>query len=70
MQKNQEEGKVGLSVTPRRCDLNIKNKENNDLCAWDVSSAVIHIAYKRKFIRGFHDINWKVRGKKTKPLVD
>ena len=71
MQKNQEEEKAGLLVTPRSSDLNIKKTKRILIFVLGMCLlAVTHMAYKRKFRGGFHDINWKMREKKTEPLVD
>lgn len=63
MQKNQEEEKTDLSVTLRSCDLDVKTKRIIIHVLGMYLSAVTHITYQRKFVRGFHDIHWKTRGK-------
>ena len=71
MQKNREEEKAGLLVTPRSSDLNIKKTKRILIFVLGMCRlAVTHMAYKRKFRGGFHNISWKMRGKTTEPLVD
>lgn len=65
MRKAQEEEKAGLSVTPRSCDLDIKTERTLTHVPEVRLLAVTHMAYRRKCVRGFHGIHWKIRGKKT-----
>lgn len=57
MQKNQEEEKAGLLVTPRSCDLDTKTKRTLIHVCGIYLLTVTHIACKGKFVKGFHYIH-------------
>lgn len=72
MQKDQEEEKAGLLVTPRSCDLDIKTERTLTHVLEECLLAVTHMAYRGKCVRGFHIIHWTIggRGGRTELLVD